>query len=392
MSIKVPTTQELAESTIGEVEAALSQSTPLFAKAFLRVLAKVHAGIDILLFRYGAWIALQQFARFATAREVTIGGRRVKPLEELGELVGAGRPRPATRAVLVVEATVTSMTGEIPAGAQLTNKAGSVVYEVVAPVPLTAPKVSVVIRASSSTDGGDGSGPIGNLEVGDKVDFAQPFNVLTEATVTAVQVLGAPGEDIEREYRQRVMRRRARKPRGGSYADYQEWAEEVPGIVHAYPYAGAPGEVDVYVEATPESSGNPDGIPTGAQLAAVLESINRDVSGRATRRPVNAAVNVLPITRRAFNIVVTGLTPNTPEHRTAVADALSEHLLSREPWIEGLSTLPRLDRVTQAALSGVVDEVVDALGAQVTSVSVSPGPIFLLGHGEKAKLGDLVFN
>lgn len=392
MSIKVPTTQELAESTIGEVEAALSQSTPLFAKAFLRVLAKVHAGIDILLFRYGAWIALQQFARFATAREVTIGGRRVKPLEELGELVGAGRPLPATRAVLVVEATVTSMTGEIPAGAQLTNKAGSVVYEVVAPVPLTAPKVSVVIRASSSTDGGDGSGPIGNLEVGDKVDFAQPFHVLTEATVTAVQVLGAPGEDIERSYRPRVMRRRARKPRGGAYADYQEWAEGVPGIAHAYPYAGAPGEVDVYVEATPETSGNPDGIPTAAQLAAVLEAINLDVSGRATRRPVNAAVNVLPITRQAFNIVVTGLTPNTTANRAAIEEAVKQFLFTREPYIEGLSTLPRTDRITQAAVSGIVEEVVNALGASVTSVVVTPGPAYNLAPGQKATFGGATYN
>jgi len=393
MTINVPTTQELSDTLISEVEAELSQSAPLFPKAFVRVLAKAYAGVDVLLYRYASWIALQQFARYATAREVTIGGRNVNPLQALADLVGAGPPLQATRAEHVVLATVTSQTGELAAGGILTNKAGSVVYEIVAPVPLNAPTVSVVIRAASSTDGGDGSGPIGNLAVGDKVDFAQPYNVLTEATVTAVQVAGAPGEDIERVYRPRVMRRRARKPRGGAYADYQEWAEGVPGIIHAYPYTGDPGEVDVYVEATPESSGSPDGIPTNGQLAAVEAAINLDVGGRATRRQVSAGINVLPITRQAFSVVVTGLTPNTAENQAAVNAAVAEHLFSREPWIEGLSTLPRLDRVTLAGVSGAVDEVASALGAQVTSVFVSPGPLVQLAQGTKAKLsGTVVFN
>jgi uncharacterized phage protein gp47/JayE len=254
-------------------------------------------------------------------------------------------------------------------------------------VPLDAAAVSVTIRAVSGPNGTDGSGTVGNLQAGDIVELANPLpNVASKATVVSQTVTAADAESVDR-YRQRILDRFQRRPQGGAYADYQAWGEEVNGIVNIYPYASdTPGEIDVYVEATEESSGSADGIPTSAQLEAVAEAIDLNESGRATRRPVSAAVNVLPITRSAYVLQISGLQPDTTETRDAIEDGVDEHLRSREPFIEGLSVLPRADRVTEAAVGGIVETIVNAKGATVTTVSLTPGPASVLPHGGKAKL------
>jgi hypothetical protein len=89
--------------------------------------------------------------------------------------------------------------------------------------------------------------------------------------------------------------------------------------------------------------------------------------------------------------VISGLSPSTPALQDDIIDGLSEHLRAREPFIEGLSVLPRLDRVTLAATSGVVDEIVAANGATIVTMSQAPGPAYTLEHGEKAKLGTVLF-
>lgn len=386
MSLAVPTTQEISDTLITQLEASLSQTIPILPKAFARVLAKVLAGVVILLYKYCGFIFLQIFVPHATMRETTINGKRVRPLVEWGRLIGVGDPGQAGRAELVVNVTVTNQDGDLGAGSQLVRTETGVIYQVVAPVPLDAATVPVRIKAFSDQDGNGGAGAIGNLIAGDIVSFANPLpNVASNATVVSVAVAGVDAESPE-SYREKVIRRFRRRPQGGAYADYQLWAEEVEGIVNAYPYTGDPGEVDVYIEATEDSSGSPDGIPTAPQLAAVLASINFDESGLATRRPANAAINVLPISRQAFVVTVSGLTPSTAELQQAIEDGIDEYLRTREPYIEGLSNLPREDRITEAAVGGLIDGIASAAGASVTTVSISPGPSHTLQHGEKAKL------
>lgn len=148
--------------------------------------------------------------------------------------------------------------------------------------------------------------------------------------------------------------------------------------------------MDIYCEADEASSGSPDGIPTGPQLAAVLASINQNEAGIATRRPVSAAPNPLPISRRGFALRVSALEPDTSEIRAAIKEGADEHLRSREPFIVGLSSLPRVDRVTRAALSGIVDSIASAKGATISGVELLlsgiPTTAYTLSAGEKAKL------
>jgi uncharacterized phage protein gp47/JayE len=397
MSLATPTTGELTENIVGQVESAIGEAVPLLPKAFARVFAKAWAAVLILVYKYAGFIFLQLFVAHATMRETTILGVKLRPLVEWGRLIGVGDPEPATQAEHTVNVTVTNQTGSLPAFSQLVHPSSGVVHLTTAAVALDDDTVQVTVRASSDQDGGQGAGVIGNLEVGDVVSFANPLpNVATDAVVAAQTVTGADAESAD-AYRQRIIRRFQRRPQGGAYADYQQWGEEPPGILNVYPYTGDPGEVDVYVEATPESSGDPDGIPTSAQLTEVQESIDLDDTGLASRRPANAAVNVLPISRVAFDVEVVGLiADDEPAAEAAIEAAVDEHLRSREPFIVGLSLLPRRDRITAAAVAGVVDEAASAVGATITSVTVEQGAAeiqaYTLGDGEKAKLGTITFS
>lgn len=388
MSLETPTTRQLSDQIIGDLQASLSQTIPLLPKAFARVLAWVLAGVFILVYKYSSFIFLQMFVRHASSAETTINGRKLIPLVEWGLLLGVGRPQAATRAEHTIAVPVTNQTGSLAAGTTLLYSPTRVLYQTVAAVAFDAPTVQVRVKAIGDDAGGDGSGAAGNLANGDVLAFAsQPPNVGSTATVVSQQVTGANAESWD-AYRARVIRRRQALPQGGAYADYRIWAEGVPGIVHVYPYTGVlPGTVEIFVEASEESSGSEDGYPTSPQLDAVLEAINLNVSGQATRRPANAAPLVASITRVEFDLTVSGLDPNTPENQSAINDGVDEYLRSREPYIVGLSVLPRDDRVTDAAVSGIVDNIVSALGATVTTVELTPGPAYTLAHGEKSKLG-----
>lgn len=392
VSVAAPTTAELNANIISQLEGSLGEAIPILPKAFLRILAKVLAAVFVLLFKYAGWMCLQLFVAHASDKETTVNGRKIRPLVEWGRLVGVGDPDAATRAELWVTATVLNIdpSKSISAGQQVIRSETGFVYLVVAAVAMSASTVQVRIRATYSPNNGDGSGVGGNLQPGDIVEFANtPPGVGTKATVASQAKTAADAETIDR-YRGRIQQKMQQRPQGGAYADYRQWGEEVEGIVGVYPYAGAPGVVDIYCEADEASSGSPDGIPTAPQLAEVLDKINLNEAGLATRRPVSAAPNPLPIVRLGFDVRISSLSPDTPATRAAIKDGVDEHLRSREPYIVGLSNLPRLDRVTQASVAGIVDTIAGANGATISGVELLlsgvPKTAYTLLAGQKSKL------
>ncbi len=392
MSLILPTTQELADNEVAQVEGALSQTVPLFARAFSRVLAKVHSAVDVLLYKYCGFIFLQMFVAHATDKEVTINGKVIRPLVEWGRLIGEPDPDLATRAELVIVVTVQQQIGSLAAGSQLVRAETAILYEVVFEVPLDDTTVRATIRASADQAGGNGEGTIGNLVAGDKVSFANPLPyVATDAFVESVALAGIDAETTD-SYRARVMQHFKREPQGGAYADYQQWGEEAADVLHVYPYASdIPGVVDLYVEVAATGL-NPDGLAASGDLTAVLAAaeLTDAGTGRATRRPVNAALRAFSITRVPFDVQIAGLLPNTASIRAAIELSLDEYLRAREPFIVGLSSLPRDDRITAAAISGIVDGIVNAEGASVSTVTLGAAA-YTLNHGEKAKLGTTTY-
>lgn len=398
MPLVTPSTAQIAANIIVQLEAAISQSIPLLPKAFSRVLAKVLAGVYVTLYKYAGFSLLQQFVSTASMEATLVNGKLIVPLVEWGMLIGVGKPIAARQAELTVSVTVLTQTGSLPGLSQLLYAPTGVVYQTVGAVPLDAATVEVVVRASSDQAGGDGSGTLGNLEPGQELSFASPLpNVARAAVVTGTSVEGADGEAPE-AYRERVVQRYRRRPQGGAYADYQQWATSIAGIRSAFPYTGLPGEVDVYVEATDDL--DPDGIPSGPQLEAVRDAIQFDPdespspTGLANRRPANAAVNVLPIVRATFDVEVSGFEADDPPTvLAAIESGVDEFLRARAPYIVGLSALPRLDRITQGAIGGVVNEIAEANAASVASVVLRRTGVaiqqYTLAHGELAKLGTL---
>ena len=397
MSLSTPTTKEIADNIIAQLEASLNQSIPLLPKSFLRVLSKVLAGVFVLLYKYGGFMFLQIFVQTASASTTTVNGKEVAPLTEWGRLIGVGDPVAATNAELLVDITVETQAGSLPSGTQLVSTDNGVTYLTLGVTPLNAPVVQATVVAASDQSGGNGSGAIGNLEPGAVLSFANPLaNVSRNALVSSQTVTGANAESTE-AYRQRVIDRFQKRPQGGAYADYEQWGEEVAGIINVYPYTSdCPGQVDCYVEATPESSGDPDGIPTAAQLQAVLDSIELDENGLATRRPANALANTFPIARVPFDVEVSGLqADNLATVQQNITVAVDEYFAERAPFIVGLSVLPRLDLVTSSGVGGVVDDIVSAAGGIFAAVKVSQATVnisvYALGVGEKAKASSVTF-
>ena len=397
MSLEIPTTTGLADIIVSQLESSLSQTIPLLPKSFTRVLAKVLAGVFMLLYKYGGWIHLQRFIEHASFEETTINGKQVRPLVEIGRQLGVSDPDTGTRAEILIDVTVTEQTDRLPAGSLLLRSETGVMYQTLYPVDLDAATVQARCRAVSDQDGNFGVGEVGNLAAGDEVSFVNPLpNVSRVATADSLVTTGADAETGD-EYRARVLARSQAKPQGGAYADYRTWGSEVSGVIRIYPYTSDnPGETDVFVEV--DTDIDADGIPTQAILDDVYDKIQVEESGQATRRPTNSAVNVFPISRIAFDVALTGLAADADGDLTTleglVDDALDEHLRAREPFISGLDPLPRKNRITLGEVSGVVASICNAQGGSVVSVDLQLNgesiSAFTLNYGQKAKFGSLL--
>lgn len=390
-----PTTKEIADTIVSQIAASLNQTIPSLPKSFYRVLARVTAGVFVLLYKYLGFMFLQIFVDTASIRDTEVNGQIIKPLVSWGRLIGIGDPVAATNAELLIDVTVETQVGVLDPGTQLLNVANGVTYIVIGTVTLDAPVVQATIRAVSDQADGGGAGAVGNLEPGDIVSFANPLaNVARNAVVDSQLVTGADGESTA-AYRQRIIDRFQKRPQGGAGVDYELWAEEVAGIINVYPYTGAvPGYVDVYSE----SSGDPDGIPTAAQLDAVEAAITFDSTGAQTRKPVNARLNSYPITRTGFDVSVGGLdAPDQATVETDIETAVSAYFLGRGPFIEGVTVRPRRDRIERNNVLSIVNDVVSAAGGtfQTVALNVTGSPLttdfYALGVGEKAKLTSIVF-
>lgn len=385
------TTKEISDNLIVQLEATFGSSMP---KSFSRVLAKVLAGVFIILYKYCGFIFLQLFVSTASMRPTEINGKTVTPLIEWGRLIGAGDPFPATQAELVVRVTAEILGTTLPAATQIVSVASGVTYITMQAVTLDTALTDIGVVAVSDQSGGGGAGTIGNLEPGAALSFANPLSGVARGISVVSQAVTGTDAETDDQYRTRVISRFQLRPQGGAYVDYKLWAESTHGVLQAYPYTSStPGQVNVYIE----SSTEPDGIPTTAQLEAALESIKYDNStGLATRRPAGALVNTLAIIRVPFSVEIVGLSVENPVIVKAnIEAALNAYFLERSPYLVGLTLPPRLDRITESAVSGIVEDVVSLANGIFTEAKLYKSavltPIYTLGIGEKAKLTGVTY-
>jgi len=221
MVLRLPTTQEVFDRNLANLEAALNQTSPLNDKAFLRVLAAVEAMAFSELNRLAIERAKECFALTAGEEGLAI----------IGEEHGVD-----WKAAVAAQLTIRGVAGEgtsVPIEASFTSDTTSGKY---------AP------NAGASEDGGyitltvtaELAGASGNLAIDDTLTMDDTItDVASTWEVMASVVTGLDREDIE-VYRRRVLTEIRTVGGGGNSADYRKWAEETPGCYRAFPYSGSP--------------------------------------------------------------------------------------------------------------------------------------------------------
>ena len=373
MPLIEPTTTEIRDTLIANIEARLGQVIPLLPKSVWHVLSTALAGIIVTVYKFGSWQFLQIFPQTA----------ETESLERWGGLVGISRtPALAAR----IEFQGTGEDGKkILTGSRIIDNSSGIVYIVDSDVTIAAGVGTTTMIANST-------GTIGNVANGKILAFVTPLpGIDNKVTITDTIDLGVDVENLE-VYRGRVVDRFRKVPQGGAYVDYELWAKAVPTIINAYPYSGdIEGTVDLYVE----SSVDPDGIPSAGEITQVETSVND--SGR----PVTAELFVLPIDRIAFQVDVIGLAPNTvggdlTDAKASISAFLTQFFLDGEPFVDGLSSVNKsvLSQTDIIQIISLSLQTKNAFFDTATFEVAGSGDTitrFNLGQGEKAKLDSVVY-
>ena len=356
--VTIPTTAEIRDQIISDIEGKLSITVPALPKAFIRVLATALAGVQSLAYRFGLWIYKQIFA--ATADEAALILR--------GAQYGLSRS-PAVRAVLTAEATGTNGT-QIPAGTLWVGDDNGLVYQQTETAEITSGVAEITNECLTVGDDG-------NLSVDDTLTIGSPIaGIDSTAAITGTITTGEDRESIE-SFRAQVMEREKNKPQGGAAPDYVQWALEVPGIVKAFAHRISAGYATVY----PLIALTGDRIPDAAKREEVLAYLSDLV-----RKPLQSTPIVEVMSEIIFDIEIADLAPNTAIIKTAIEAALAAYMLTRFPRQYPNET-NATDVVSAAALSGIVIDVGATKLTLTMKVGGSPFPSKTLTAGQLATLG-----
>jgi uncharacterized phage protein gp47/JayE len=325
MAFERPGLRELVARILTDTQSRLA-ADELLRRADAEVFARVLAGASHTLHGHLDWIA----------RQVIYDTADAEILERWAGLFGVDR-KPAEFASGTVTATGS---GSIPAGTLYRRSDGA---EFAVTATSTAPG-SVPVQALIA-------GAAGNTAAG-LLSLQTPIaGVVTTAAVVSI----SNGSDVEDDASLRArLRLRLREPaHGGTRADYEQWALEVPGVTRAWVYPMELGPGTVTVRFVRDDDASP--IPDAGEVAAVQAYIDE-------RRPVIAQVTVVAPTPVAQNFTIQ-LTPDTAENRAAVQAAL-QALLEREGE-PGVTLLVSHMREAISTAPGETDHVLASPAADV---------------------------
>ncbi|MCK4579054.1 MAG: baseplate J/gp47 family protein [Candidatus Marinimicrobia bacterium] len=364
---EIPTTKEIEDRIVSDIESKISQSTPLIYKAFNRVFAFALSGIFTILYKFGQWAIKQIFTITQDADSLELKGDQYKIPRKT-----------ATAAILIAGFTGDNGT-TIPAGTQFRGNSNGLLYSLQTTEEIAAGTASGNVLCLTA-------GESGNLINGSILTILQPIPGLNnQATISATVTEGEDQEAIE-DYRARISEREKTPPQGGSLVDYILWAKEVPGITRAFAWghrevaAIDPGYVSVY----PLNDGEASRIPSAPKLAEVLTYIDDP-----TRAPMQVVIiNVPAMIEKEIDIDVTALSPNTAAIRNAFAENVEAYLLAREPQ----QFIDQLDIKNVISRSGIEAIYINSGAQSVTltiDVDAAPMESYELQYNELAILGTI---
>jgi uncharacterized phage protein gp47/JayE len=358
--ITIPTTNELYEDILADLEAEFGDSIPLFGKIFLRALAGVQAAK--LKLYYLAIANLQKNIFIDTADPEASGGT----LERFGRIKLGRNPFPATAGQYEIQ--VTGTVGAV-INSQTTFKSDDdstnpgKLFILDSTFTLATNPDTLNVRALEA-------GLDSQLNGGDTLTATIPIALVNKQAVVVSEVVEPlSAEDIE-DYRNKGIDAYRSEPQGGAAADYRLWALDAQGVRNTYPYT-APGdlnEVNLYVEATVADSTDGKGTPSQAILDAVQEVVEFDpdttkpISERG-RQPLAVDVNYLPVSVIEIDITIDSFN-GTSSDEALVITALIDLINSIRPFIAAADVLANRN------------DVLDTNRIISTILSVKPGAIF----------------
>jgi uncharacterized phage protein gp47/JayE len=387
MSYTVPSTAEIVERNIQNIESRLNQKTPAADLAYNRVIATQEGMAQKGLYEFAADRIKANFALTA------IGD----------DLDAIGNEYDVTRTA----AKATELTVTIPAGAGTSLPVNTVFtgnnglkYE----TQETASASDGVITPHLICDT---LGTSGIMSVGDTLTIESPVaDIDSTATVTVVRVLGT-AEQTDSAYRSDILNAERTDAGGGNSADYRLWGEAVDNVEKVYPFTGIttgtskPGDRTVYVEAT--ESYEADGIADSTLLAAVRSALLNDPDTGEARQLlglVDDQLFVESIIRTGIYITISNMSITTGTEVIAQSDvtsALTTLLKQFHPFVQGLDAdFDRMDSITGSQLAREVQSVLDSYGGVCENVlfGTSLGTYlgkYDLGNNELVKIISVTF-
>ncbi len=363
--VTIPTTKEIKDQIISDIEGKLGITVPWLPKNFIRILAKALAGIQTLAYRVGLWCYKQIFA--ATADEEALIRR--------GAQYGLSRS-PAVRAKHTAQATGDDDI-QIPGGTLWIGDDNGLVYQQQETVVITAGVATITNECLTAGDAG-------NLLVDDTLKIASPIaGIDDEATVTGTITTGEDQESIE-NFRKRIMQREKDKPQGGAASDYIGWAIKVAGIAEAYAFRPTPGFVNVYPLTDDPDLANR--IPSSGKLTEVEDYLNE-----TKRKPFGATVLALAMTELDFDVDIADLSPNDAITKANIETVITAYMYARRPQQYEDEVNP-----INVVSAGEIYFIAIAAGAKILTVTLknaggSPITSYTLQDHELSVLRDLTW-
>lgn len=401
MAYKNKSIKEVEALLINSFEHEFNKKLRLLPKSFIRVFCRVLAGVFIILYKQIGWYFLQLFPETADWQEVTILEQRIRPLVKLGALFGIGEPLAGVQWQGIIEVDVLKTGGVLYSGTQLKSSVTGKLYVASETKTLLLNKESVKVVCTEI-------GTAGNLEKNDVLNFVNPYGFIkSEAVILEVERMGLD-EELEANYRERLINRFRLQPQGGALADYRIWAADVPGVLRVYPYNDKeqPGGVLLYVSGIPSVFN--DRIPDKGLLKKVGEVCTYDPeTGKAIRKPLTAMLdpknngsyeNIKPISVIEIEVAVTGVTGIAPaDFAELIKPALKNYFLDRDLYIRGLSDdNNRTNVVSKNHVITVINQIAVTAKAVFEEVVLKKENVvfssYVLDDGKLAKLGAFSIN
>jgi hypothetical protein len=200
---------------------------------------------------------------------------------------------------------------------------------------------------------------------------------LVDSFATVATVITTPAAaESDSDYRSEIIRAYQTETQGGARTDYRVWAQDAPGVREVYPYvvSGSPGEIDLFVEATPADSTDGNGTPSAGLLSDVADVVEFDPDtskpqNERGRRPISAwQINFLPVIPLPVDIEIAGLSDTN--FLPTIKDNFEVFLYDIRPYLAGADAISDINK-GKLFESDCYNIVRTVLGANATFTSLT---------------------